>query len=111
VALGGDERKSLFIAKGMQSSVYQMPHFWAFSNVGLYSLISPDGRNITLPELPVLVSGPDLLKEMIVFPDAGRVVFFMEGYAYSDADGATNKYTYVDGIWKVQQQTALPQNF
>jgi hypothetical protein len=39
VALGGDHRESLFIAKGTQTSVYLIPHFWVFSNVGLYSLI------------------------------------------------------------------------
>jgi hypothetical protein len=111
VDLGGDDQKSLFIAKGTQTSVYLIPHFWAFSNMGLYSLISPDGKSITLPEMPTLVAGPDLLKEMIVFPDVGHEIFFMEGYAYSDVDRSTNRYGYVGGEWKVQQKIALPRNF
>jgi hypothetical protein len=112
LGIGDDYRRSLFIAKGTQTSVYLIPHFWAFSNVGLYSLISPDGKSITLPEMPTLVAGPDLLKDMNVFPnDKVHNVFFMEGYTYLDGDDKIYKYGDTNGEWKVQQEIKEPRNF
>jgi hypothetical protein len=111
VALGEGKRKSLFLSQGTRTSIYLFPGDWLFSNVGLYSLISPDGKSITLPERPTLVAGPDLLKELKVFPYTGHVIFFMEGYAYSDQGDKIYKYGYANGEWKVQQEIKRPQNF
>jgi hypothetical protein len=111
VALGDGRQKSLFLSQGTRTSIYLFPGDWLFSNVGLYSLISPDGGSITLPEMPTLVAGPDLLKQMKVFPYAGHVIFFMEGYAYSDEGDKIYKYGYANGEWKVQQENKRPRNF
>lgn len=111
VALGDGEIKSLFISKEARSSLYMFRHTWMFSNEGLYSLISPDGTIVTLPEAPTLVHGDDLLKDMKVFPYQGHSVFFMADYAYLDKDGIIDQIVYVDGEWKSKKKFKLPRMY
>jgi hypothetical protein len=112
VALGDGPRKSLFISQGTRTSIYLFAGDWLFSNVGLYSLLSPDGRSITLPAQPSLVAGLDLLKDMTVFPnDQRHNVFFMDDYAYLDEKDGVYKYVYRDGNWKRQPGAKRPPEF
>jgi len=63
-------------------------------------LLAPDGRSIALPEMPSLVTGPDLLKEMNILPRTVQGVFFVGNYAYLDADDAIYELGFEKGEWK-----------
>jgi hypothetical protein len=110
--IGAELQASLFLSQGTRTSIYLFPSSWLFSNVGLYSLLSPDGTSITLPEQPGLVAGPDLLKDMTVFPnDKKHNVFFMDGYAYLDEKDDVYKYVHSDGNWKKQRAAKRPPEY
>lgn len=112
VALGDDAKgKVLFLSEGTRTSLYQFSGDWLFSNVGLYSLISPDGKSITLPEIPTLALGDGLLKEMKVLPHRLHNVFFVKDYAYVDGKDSIRKHGYVGGQWTEQQEIKRPPNF
>jgi hypothetical protein len=110
-ALGG-ERSTLFLRRGTETALYRISGYWPFSNAGRYSFLAQDGNSITLPERPDLVSGPDLLHDMTIFPDKLSTVFFMDGYLYLDDKAGIHKLPAVDGGWAEHgQQFKKPGSF
>jgi hypothetical protein len=105
------QKASLFISIGGRKSLYLFRKFWPFSEPSLYSLISPDGKSITLPEIPNLAEGPDLLKEMRIFPSEVANVHFMDGYVYRDGKNSISKFGYADGEWKKQREVRRVSDF
>jgi hypothetical protein len=94
------ERSILFLMRGTEKAVYRFSRHWSFSNVGYYSFLAPDGKSITLPETPALVSGADLLRDIKIFPNTPSDVFFMQGYMYLDGDKGIQKYLAADDGWR-----------
>ena len=97
-ALGGDS-STLFLRRGTDTALYRLRRYWAYSNAGRYSFLAPDGNSITLPEKPELVSGPDLLHDIRIFPYKRNTVFFVDDYLYEDDHTAILKFPAVDGGW------------
>jgi len=98
------DNQTLFLLRGTEAALYRLSHFWAFSNAGRYSFLAPDGKSITLPEKPEPTSGPDLLRDMKIFPDKRNTVFFMNGYLYVDDATGINKFPEVGGGWTAQEK-------
>jgi hypothetical protein len=115
-AVASDERgNSLFLMRGKDTALYSMPHYWPFSKMGLYSLLSPDGKSIRLPEIPIFVAGVDLLREMKIFLDGEGHVFFMDDYLYfvrsfhsgNSEKQTASKYVDVGGQWIKRQERKI----
>jgi hypothetical protein len=109
--LDGD-RRVLFLLRGTGMSLYRLSRYWPYGFGGMYSLLAPDGKSITLPELPELTHGTDLLKEISVFvvqEDNNR--FFQSSGAYLDEDHQIKKYGYIDNTWKEIGTFRKPDNF
>ena len=98
------QREKLFLMQGANTALYRIPRYWAFSNVGIYSLLAPDGRSITLPEAPTLVAGVDLLRDMRILPNDSHSIFFVESHVYVDREDGIHTYLFVGGEWKEQGQ-------
>ncbi|WP_315756140.1 MULTISPECIES: hypothetical protein [unclassified Bradyrhizobium] len=102
----------LFLLRDSQLATYRLSGYRPFARAGLYSFLSPDGQSIKLPEKPVLVSGPDLMADISVFPDEQHSVFFMEGHVYVDDAIGIQKYVPADGGWtKAGHEIKLPKDF
>ncbi|WP_316180222.1 hypothetical protein [Bradyrhizobium sp. SZCCHNS30591] len=102
----------LFLLRDSQLATYRLSGYRPFARAGLYSFLSPDGQSIKLPEKPVLVSGPDLMADISVFPDERHTVFFMEGHVYVDDAIGIQKYVPADGGWtKAGHEIKLPKDF
>lgn len=106
------EGSTLFLMRGTETALYRLSHDWLFSNAGRYSFLAPDGGGITLPERPSLISGPDLLHDIKIFPDKRSTVFFMDGYLYLDDETGIHKFPAIDGGWAEQgRQFKRPAGF
>jgi hypothetical protein len=107
-----DKGAELFIVRGGQISHYRYSQYYPVAIAGIRSLLSSDGRNIALREVPKLVSGPDLLREMRVFVNPeGHNVFFEGNVAYLDQDKMIEKYSYEQHQWKRQTVFVKPPKF
>ncbi|WP_139024677.1 hypothetical protein [Bradyrhizobium sp. STM 3843] len=93
------QNSTLFLMRGAETALYRFSRFWAFSNVGRYSFLSPDGKSITLAETPSLISGANLLRDITIFPNGTSNVFFMNDYLYVDLQEGMQKYAAADGGW------------
>ena len=96
--------QTLFLLRDSEAALYRLSQFWPFSNAGRYSFLAPDGKSITLSEKPDLISGPDLLHDMKIFPDKRSTVFFMNDYLYVNDVTGINKLTDVEGGRPAQGQ-------
>jgi hypothetical protein len=85
--------------RGADTALYRIAHYWPFSHAGRYSFLAPDGSSITLPEKPDLISGPDLLHDMKIFPSQSSNVFFMGSYLYKDDKTGILRFTAINGEW------------
>jgi hypothetical protein len=99
IAAYDSDQPMLFLLRDSQLATYRLSRSQPFTRSGLYSFLSPDGHSIKLPEKPVLVSGPDLMADISVFPDERHSVFFMEGHAYVDDAITIQQYVPADGGW------------
>ena len=105
-------QQMLFVLRDTQLATYRLPRFHSFTRVGRYSFLSPDGRRITLPEKPVLVSGPDLMADIAVFPHERHNVFFMERHVYVDDARVIQRFVPAhDGWIKDGGEIRLPKDF
>jgi len=110
-ALDG-QRKTLFVAHNASKSLYRFSRYYAYSITGMRSLLAPYGGGISLPEIPELLSGPDLLKEMKVFIfENGDRTFFEMDNMYLDSDKEIIKYRHSDDGWKSGEKFDKPSNF
>jgi hypothetical protein len=104
-------REKLIIQRNGTVSIYRFEKPPVYSVIGKYSLLSPDGSMIGVPGDPILVSGPDVLRQIrLLPPDKSERVFFENGSAYVDADRTIDMYDFDDG-WKRRRSIAKPSGF
>ncbi|MGC2777662.1 MAG: hypothetical protein WA418_18705 [Bradyrhizobium sp.] len=112
IAAYDSSQPMLFLLRDARLAMYRLSRYRPFARLGRYSLLAPHGRSITLPERPILVSGPDLMKDISVFPDERHNVFFMEGHVYVDDATVIQKYVHADDGWNKQGSgIELPKGF
>jgi hypothetical protein len=102
----------LFLLRDEQLATYRLSRSEPFTRAGLYSFLSPDGHSIKLLEKPVLVSGPDIMADISVFPDEHHNLFFMEGYVYVANANTIRKYVRTGETWANDgREIRLPKDF
>jgi len=87
-------RNILFISKGKERAWYEFSKYFAYSVIGVNSLLSPDGRTINLPEMPQLIGGSDILREMQVLIFDREQVFSTDASLYLDGNGKITQLNY-----------------
>jgi hypothetical protein len=106
-----NSEKVIFLLRGDDKALYKIPHYWPFSRTGTYTLLSPDGETIALPEVPTLISGIDLLRDIKLLVSQYNL-FFIGHYAYKNDDKDIVKYEYVDDRWKERsRQVVRPSGY
>lgn len=105
--------ESLFLLRGARSALYRFSRYYPYSVAGVNSLLSPDGNSIALPEIPQLISGQDILKEMHVFAsEKGNSAFFVgESTMYFDSEATLDKYQLVENEWRKLSKLRMPTSF
>lgn len=98
--------KVLFLLRGDVKALYKMPHYWPFSRGGTYALLAPDGNAIALPEVPTLIDGTDLLRDIKIFFSKYNPIF-VEQFVYKASGKEIVKYGYADGKWEERSRQVI----
>ncbi|WP_127076770.1 hypothetical protein [Rhodomicrobium lacus] len=90
----------LFVSKDKERASYKIPKHLPYSVSGVNSLLSPDGESMILPEMPALIDGPDVLKEMKVFISGNTYREFLSNdYVFIDEGDKITELQYDGNTW------------